>query len=139
MVRTPLFQKDSAFRDNDWYVAVDVALAIFVDERDGHVGVRDALAQGHTEYPLGSVLCDSQFPSGLARSDEVARGGLNRQATIRVGGPTWVPQLVCAGAAGSSLHLLAEPGASAGHDVSWDESGLTPIPGLDIYGGSLFL
>ena len=57
-IRTPLFQKDSAFRDDDWYVAVDVALAIFVDERDGNVGVRDALAQRDTEDSLGSVLCD---------------------------------------------------------------------------------
>lgn len=55
-VRTPLFKKDSAFRNDNGNVAVYVALAVFVNERDCDVGVRDALPQGDAEYALRAVV-----------------------------------------------------------------------------------
>jgi hypothetical protein len=39
--RTLLFEEDAAFCDYNGYVAVDVALAFIVEERDRDVGVTD--------------------------------------------------------------------------------------------------
>jgi len=39
--RTLLFEEDAAFCDHDGHIAVDVALAFVVEERDGNIGVTD--------------------------------------------------------------------------------------------------
>jgi hypothetical protein len=50
--RTLLLQEDAAFGNNDWDVAIYVALAMLIDEGDGHICICYTLAKGHAEYTL---------------------------------------------------------------------------------------
>lgn len=47
---TSLLQKDAAFRNDDRNVAIDIGFALFIHERNGDVGVRNALPEGNAEY-----------------------------------------------------------------------------------------
>lgn len=58
---TLLLEVDSAFRNYDGHVAVDVALSVLVEQRDGHVGVGYALDEGYTEYAWLHGLCVSRY------------------------------------------------------------------------------
>lgn len=50
---TSFFQEDATFRNDDGDVAINVGLAILVDEGDGNVGVGNALPERDSEYALG--------------------------------------------------------------------------------------
>ena len=47
---TFLLQEHAALGDYDWYVAIDIALAVLVEQRYRYVCVRYALDEGYTEY-----------------------------------------------------------------------------------------
>lgn len=80
---TLLFQKHTAFCDDNRHVSVNVAASILVDERDGDVGVRDALSEGDAEDPLGSDTCWNGFSMTAA-----LRGWTLRRSGARPGNKT---------------------------------------------------
>jgi hypothetical protein len=53
---TLFFQEHTTFGHDDGDIAVNIALAVLVDERNGDVRVRDALSQRHAEDALRSAL-----------------------------------------------------------------------------------
>lgn len=70
--RTFFLQKDSAFCDNNWDISVNIALAVIIDKRDGHIGICDTLAQWDAKNALRAALCDYLV------SDTVAMKGWTR-------------------------------------------------------------
>ena len=57
---TFLFQKDTALCNHDGDISVDVTLSMFINERDGDIGVGYALSKGDTEDTLlRSGFCSS--------------------------------------------------------------------------------
>lgn len=57
--RTSLLQENTTFCYHDRHITIDVALAVLVDERDGDVGIRNALPEGNTKDALGTgLVCD---------------------------------------------------------------------------------
>lgn len=56
---TLLFQKHSAFCNHYRDIAVNVALAVVVDERNGDICVNDALSQWYAEDALWFRFCRS--------------------------------------------------------------------------------
>lgn len=57
MLLTLFFQVDTAFRDDDGHVAVDVALAMFVEQRDGDIGIWYALNEWYAKDAWECSLC----------------------------------------------------------------------------------
>lgn len=58
MKRTLFFEKNTAFRNDDGDVSIDVALTVLVDEGDCDVGVRYTLPKRHFEDTLSWLFCD---------------------------------------------------------------------------------
>ena len=54
---TFLFQKHAALGDHDWDVAIDVALAVFVEQGYRYICVGYALDEGYSEYALLCCFC----------------------------------------------------------------------------------
>lgn len=67
---TFLFEKNAALGDDDWDVAVNVALSFIVEQRNGDVGVSDALLERHSEDALGAWNCTNASANvvGLIKS-----------------------------------------------------------------------
>lgn len=58
---TLLFQVDAAFGNDYGDIAIDVALALVVEQRDGDVGIADTRLEGDTEDALGSCATRRQI------------------------------------------------------------------------------
>jgi len=54
---TFFFQEDAAFCDHNWDVAIYVALAMFVEQGYGDIGVGYACDEGYTEDALWYSFC----------------------------------------------------------------------------------
>ncbi len=54
---TFFFQENAAFRNHNWYIAVYVALAMFVEQGYGDVRIGYACDEGYTEYALLYRFC----------------------------------------------------------------------------------
>jgi hypothetical protein len=59
-----LLEEDAAFRDDDGYISINIALSILVDQGYSNIGVRYAVPQGHAEDAL-----DWYFFKGLVSTD----------------------------------------------------------------------
>lgn len=55
---TFFFEKDTTFCHNDGYISIYETLAVFVGERDGHIGVFDADIKRYTEYTARRFCAD---------------------------------------------------------------------------------
>lgn len=58
---TLLFQVDAAFGNDDRNIAVDVALTLLVEQRDGDVGIADTRLERDAEDALGSCATRQQI------------------------------------------------------------------------------
>jgi hypothetical protein len=56
-----LFQVDAAFGNDYRDIAVDVALALLVEQRDGDIGIADAGLERDAEDALGSCATNQQI------------------------------------------------------------------------------
>lgn len=54
--RTLFLQEDTAFSDDDGNIAVNVALAILINQRDGNVCVCYALSERNTKYASAATV-----------------------------------------------------------------------------------
>lgn len=63
MLLTLFFQVNSALCDDNGHVAVDVALAMLVEQRDGDVGIGYALDEWHAKDAGERSFCVEQYMS----------------------------------------------------------------------------
>lgn len=59
--RTLLFQIDTAFGDDYRNITIDIALALFVEQRDGDICIADAGLERDAEDALGSCATERRI------------------------------------------------------------------------------
>jgi hypothetical protein len=70
---TFFFQEDTTLGDHNRYVAIYVAFAMFVEERNRNVGVGYTLDEGYTKYALLCSFCWTDVSGVIACERERER------------------------------------------------------------------